>query len=254
MKKMILFLIIILPGIAFGSSQKVAPDHKGDQIALSKLISTFDILNEPTLQIELMNMNGVKKTENLATKMEEYQEYTRYSFKNPFGNANEESKKNEKYNLELYIFDKIKPSLQETKDLNASDSDVTDLRVDLMVLMDAATKKTLKVKAKFYYKDFLIADGNVDNNSPVKITDDLNSKLKSCKIQELRVVRNLLGSDKRSLDLQIKFTQGEKQIKENLNINLLDMKQTPLNKKTENDLEEDQETEGNENETTTDRS
>jgi hypothetical protein len=243
MKKYIILSILLTSICAFSATKKAVPsqdDHlailRQNEKQLSTLISGFEVQTTTAdgLQIELLNMNGVKKAELLKTKMEEYQEYTRYSFNNPF----------DKKLLELYIFEKIKPSILDNKEIN-SDADISEIRLNLMVLMDPAGKKTLKSKAQVFYKEVLVAEGSIEGNSAIKMTNDLSLNLKNCKMQEFKVTNNLLNSDKRSFDLQIKFAQNGKSIKQNLNVNLLNMKQTPKSLSDE---------EGNEDEATVDHS
>lgn len=234
MNKFIMILIIIAPYVVFGSTKHVRSIQpqkisKASLSRLSTMIATFEVTpQEKGLELELSNLNGQKKSEFLTTKTEQYLEYTRYTFANPF--LDQESK------LDLYIFEKLKPSISDDRD-DDSDTDLSEMYVSLIVLIDSATKKTIKSKAQIFYKDSLVGEGTVDNNSKIKISDDLSSKIKNCKLHELKVVRNLLGSDKRSLDFEVGYIQDKRLVKQKMNVSLLNMKQTPIPAPSKDDIE-----------------
>lgn len=254
MNKLLASLIIISPIFGFGAvSTKSKPVtlSSNDIAALSALISTFDVSQDPQgLKIEIRNANGQQKPEILTTKTEEFEEYSKYSFFNPH-------QKNHK--LDLFIFEKVKPSLLEDRDLNNSIDDISDLRFDLQVLVDAASKKTIKSKMVVYYKDLQVAEGGVEDNALIKITNDLSKQVKNGKLQEMKITKNLMNSYKRSMDLEVKYIQGNKLLKQRLSLNLQNIKQTPIIKVIEQDeiedieedlnLEPNLENEGNTNET-----
>lgn len=213
MNKLISTILIIFPFM-------LPYTASGSVSRLSTMISSFDVTaQEDGLQVELSNMNGQKKSEFLTTKAEQFQEYTRYSFSNPFAD--------QAYGLDLYIFEKVKPTILDNRN-DDGDADLSEVRVDVMILVDSATKKTIKSRAVVFYKDSLIAEGSVENNSQIRITDDLSSKMKNCKLDGVKVVKNLLGSEKRSLDIEVGYIQGKKMMRQVLNVSLLNMKQTPL--------------------------
>ncbi|MES2769710.1 MAG: hypothetical protein V4596_11255 [Bdellovibrionota bacterium] len=251
MNKLLASLIIISPFVVFGApkvtkSTRTTLSEK-DKASFGAIVSTFDITSEADgLKIDLRNINGQTKPEMLTTKVEDYEEYSKYSFDNPYL---------QNHRLDLFIFSRVKPNMLDDKDMANSIDDISDLRFDLQVLLDSASKKTIKSKVVVYYKDNIVAEGSVDNNSEIKIKDDLSNKVKNCKLQELKVIKNLLGSYKRSLDLEVKYVQSGRSVKQKLNLNLQNIKMTPKKIETEteeNELEEqDLDLEGEENETST---
>jgi hypothetical protein len=209
------------------ASSKKAPLNKA---SFSKFISTFELkeLDEGHFDLEVQNVNGEKKKPDL-TKLEEYEEYVRYAFQNPFVNSS--------HILNLYVFKRLKPILVDAKDGGSLESEISDLYIDLAILMDSATKKTIHSKGSFYLKDTLVAEGSINGNANIKIVDDLSRKIKNLKLQQVRVTQDMLGTDKRSLNMELQVAQAGKQINQKLNVNLLNMKQTPV-KKIEDEFEE----------------
>lgn len=223
MNKLISTLLIICPFfLPYRASGSVS--------RLSTMISSFDVSSQETgLQVELSNMNGQKESEFLTNKTEQFQEYTRYAFSNPFSD--------ETYGLDLYIFEKVKPTISDDRN-DDGEADLSEIRVDVMLLVDSATKKTIKSRAGIFYKDSLIAEGSLENNSQIRITDDLSSKIKNLRLDGLKVLKNLLGSEKRSLDIEVGYIQGKKIMRQILNVSLLNMKQTPLPPPEKDDIED----------------
>lgn len=250
MEKLRLIIITIILCAQATAFAKAKVQKAVDRSVLAPLISTFDLTTQSdgSLKIELQNVNGQKKSAELK-KIEEYTEFTRYALDNPFSAAVAP------HVLNLYVFSKIKPTMVESKDSTSAEEDLADLKLDLVVLLDSVSKKTLKTKGVFFYREHVVAEGSVDNNSQIKITDDLSGKVKNCKLQELKVTKNLLGSDKRSLDLEVRLAQSGKQIRQKLNVNLLNMKLTPIKKVDEiEEYDEELDFEGEENETDSTRS
>ncbi len=249
MNKLLASLIIISPLVVFGvpkvtKSTRTTLSEK-DIASFGAMVSTFDLTPESDgLKIDIKNMNGQSRPEMLTAKVEDYEEYEKYSFDNPYLLN---------HKLDLFIFSKVKPNMYDDRDITNSIDDISDLRFDLQVLVDSASKKTIKSKVVAYYKDNVVAEGSVDNNSEIKIKDDLSNKVKNCKLQELKVIKNLLGSYKRSLDLEVKYVQFGRSVKQKLNLNLQNMKMTPKKIEIEkNELDEqDLDLEGEENETST---
>ncbi len=213
-------------------SKKTSPINKK---SLQTFISTFDLIQTANGQLELtiQNVNGEKKKAEL-NKIEEYEEFTRYSLPNPFGSSS--------HILNLYVFQKIKPTLQESKDSSTLEHDMSDLRIDLVVLMDGTTKKTVSSKGVFYHNNTLVADGTIDDNAKFKIIDNLSKKLRNLKLNEVKVTKDMLGSDKRRVDMELKVAQAGKQLSQKLNLNLLNMKLTPVKSEVEiEDMEQESE-------------
>lgn len=245
MEKIIALLIlsvVFTSEISQAKPKRVQP-AKVDKTSLAKFVSSFELSKKQdgSLKMEIQNANGQTKDVELQ-KVEEYTEFTRYSLSNPFAAPSEN------HTLNLYIFEKVKPTVQESREALSAESETSELRMDLVVLLDSVTKKALKTKGALFYKDNLVAEGSIDNNSQIKIIDDLSGKIKSYKLQELKVTKNLLGSDKRSLDFEVKIVQAGQQIKQKLNINLLNMKLTPK-PRDEDILDEELDFEGEDNET-----
>jgi len=214
------------------------------------MIATFDISQDPQgLKVGIRNANGKEKSQILTSKIEEFEEYSKYSFFNPHQMNHE---------LDLFIFEKVKPNLLDDRDLNNTTDDISDLRFDLQVLVDAASKKTIKSKVVIYYKDIIVAEGGVESNSLIKITNDLSKQVKNGKLQEIKITQNLMNSYKRSMDVEVKYVQSNRLLKQRLSLNLQNIKQTPIvietleeNEEIEEDLNLDPnlQNEGNSNET-----
>lgn len=207
---------------------------KADIASLSKLISSFSVqTTESGLKLEIQNVNGEIKSEVLNKKSEEYKEFDKYTFGNPFAiNQAGDIQK-----IDLYIFKKIKPALIDDKSSADIEADISEMSIDLMILADSSNKKMIKSNADFYFKDYLIASGNLDSSSQIKLHDDLNKKVKDCKLIELIINKNLLDSNKRLMDFGIKLVHEGRVVEHNFTMSLLNMKLTPVAEASEEILD-----------------
>lgn len=235
MNKLLAALIIMSPAAVFSAiSAKSTPVElsSNDIVMLSAMISNFDILDDPQgINIVIRNANGQGRSQILTSAVEEFEEYSKYEFYNPH-------QKN--HTLDLFIFTKLKPVLLDDRDLNGSVDDISDLRFDLHVLTDTVSKKTIKSKVVVYYKDSVVAKGGVETNLPIKISNDLSKQIKNGKLQEIKITQNLMDSYKRSMDIEVKYVQSNKLLKQKLTLNLQNVKQTPIHEEIiEEEVEED---------------
>lgn len=250
MNKLLCSLIIIAPFLAMAQKPIVtAKLRKSNTVALSEkdreilsgLISTFDIVQEgEQLKVNIKNINGDEKAQALDVKVEDYEEYSKYTFNNPHQDS---------HTLDLYLFEKIKPTLVDNQDDINSEANMSDLRFDLHVLVDSATKKTIKAKTMIYFNDEVVASGAVENNYHMLIASDLSKKFKNYKLLGMQVIGNYIGSDKRAFDLEATYIQSEKRVAQKFRVSIQNMEATQramLGDEEETDIKNN---EGEDNET-----
>src|SRR5690606_2624460 len=112
------------------------------------------------------------------SKIEEYQNFERYSFHNPFVKADVESL----HIFDLYIFKDIKPTFVDNRDSSAIEDSASDLRFTIFMLVERATQKTIKSKTHIYIKDNLLATGDIESNAILKLATKKHPTLDKLKI------------------------------------------------------------------------
>ncbi len=202
---------------SLGSWAAASTAKTASKAQLYTFISDFEIQRSADqLRINVINVNGDQISEFPKIKSQENSGFEKYSFHNPFIEANVESLQI----YDLYLFKGLKASFIDNKDSSSLEDSFADVTFDVFILIDRASGRAVKSKTDIYLGKRLIASGDVENNKLLKLTTDKTTSLSGLKLKTLRVQSNLLGSHKRTFDLVLQGIQSSRPIEQVMRLSL----------------------------------